>query len=79
MKSDDADIFLSGALLGFDKSGSTIYTDDKASSDFGVERAGVTGLFDSEDTLHPRDDFVRGWVGGFVEVDNAGPGIRGAS
>lgn len=32
----------------------------------------MTGFFTSEDTTHPCDDFVGGWVGGFVEVDDSG-------
>lgn len=36
----------------------------------------MTGLFDSEDSFEPSDDFVRGRVGRFVEVDYSGFDIR---
>ena len=36
MESDDTDIFFPGALLGFDKSGGAVKTDDKAPSNFRI-------------------------------------------
>ena len=58
VESDDADVFFSGALLGFDKSGGAVDANDQAAGDFGVERAGVTCFFDSEDSFEPGYDFV---------------------
>ena len=43
---------------------------DQASSDFRVQRTGVTGLVDFEDFLDPSDDLVGGWIRGLVEVDH---------
>ncbi len=31
----------------------------------------MTGLLYTKHSLDPRDDFMAGWVGRFVEVDNA--------
>jgi hypothetical protein len=33
-------------------------------------------LFDTEDSAEPGDDFVRGWIRGFVQVDYTGPGMK---
>ena len=59
MESSDGNVFLSCALLRLDQPGRTVDTHNQTSSDFGVERARVTSLFDTEDTLEPGDDFVR--------------------
>lgn len=37
-----------------------------------IEGAGMTGFFDFEDALDPRDDFVRARIRRFVQVDVAG-------
>jgi len=44
---NDADILLSGSLLGLDETGSAINADDEATSDLGVEGTTVTSLLDS--------------------------------
>ncbi|KAK9089615.1 hypothetical protein Scep_028697 [Stephania cephalantha] len=67
----DANVLLSGALLGLDEAGGAVDADDEVSGDFGVEGAAVAGLVDAEDALDPGDDFVGGGVGGLVEVEDA--------
>jgi hypothetical protein len=62
VETDNADIFLSGTLLRFDESGGSVNTDDETASDFGVKGTRVTGLFATEDSAHPGDHFVGGWV-----------------
>lgn len=47
MKADDADVFLSSALLRLNKTGSAIDADDEASSDFRVKSSAVTCLVNS--------------------------------
>lgn len=44
---NDADILLSGSLLGLDETSGTIDADDKATSDLGVKSSTVTSLLDS--------------------------------
>lgn len=70
VQADDADILLSGALLGLDQAGGTVDADDETASDLGVEGAAVAGLLDAQDTLDPGDDLVRRGVRGLVEVDD---------
>jgi len=70
METYHADIFFSSRLLRFDKSSGTIDADNETSSDFGVEGPGMSCFFDTEDAFDPGDDFVGGWVGGFVEIDD---------
>ena len=43
--------------------------DDEASCDFWIESTGVTGLFNSEDSLNPGDDFMRTGIGRFAQID----------
>lgn len=47
VESDDADVFFSSTLLGFDKSGSSVDTDNQTSSNFRVECSGMSSLLDS--------------------------------
>lgn len=49
MKSDDADIFFSGALLGFDESSRAVKTDDETPSDFRIQSTAMASL------LYPAD------------------------
>lgn len=39
METNDADVFLSGTLLGLDQASGTVDTDDQAASDLGIESA----------------------------------------
>jgi hypothetical protein len=66
MEADDADVFFTSSLLGFDEACGAIDADDEATGDFGVESAGMAGLVAAEDALDPGDDFVGGGVGGLV-------------
>jgi hypothetical protein len=70
VKTDDADVFLSGALLRLDKTGGTVDADNETTSDLGIQGSRVTSLLATEDSAHPRDDFMRGWVGRLVQVDD---------
>ena len=47
MHANDANVLLSGSLLGLDETGGTINADDEATSDLGVESTAVTSLLDS--------------------------------
>lgn len=47
VKTDDAYIFLSGALLRLDQTSRTVYAHDKTSGNFRIECSTVSGLFDS--------------------------------
>jgi hypothetical protein len=44
MKTNDADVFLSGTLLGLDQAGSTVNADDQATGDLRVKSSTVTSL-----------------------------------
>jgi hypothetical protein len=47
VQADDADILLSGSLLGLDETGGAVDADNETTSDLGVERATVTSLLNS--------------------------------
>jgi len=70
VEAEDADVLLTGTLLGLDQAGGAVNADNQASSDLGVEGAGVTGLLDTENAADPGDDLVGGRVGGLVQVDD---------
>jgi len=46
VETENADVFLSGALLGFDEACCPVETDDEAAGDFGVEGSAVACLLD---------------------------------
>jgi hypothetical protein len=75
VESDDGNVFLSCSLLRLDESCSSVDTDNQTSSNFRVESSRVSSLFNSKDSLHPSDNFVRRGVGRLVEINNAGPKI----
>ena len=66
METYDRNIFLSGRLLCLDESGGSVNANNETARDFRIERAGMARLFDAEDALDPRDDFMGRWIGGFV-------------
>jgi hypothetical protein len=47
VQANDADILLSGSLLGLDETGGAVNADNEAAGDLGVESAAVTSLLDS--------------------------------
>jgi hypothetical protein len=47
VETDDADVFLSGALLGLDEAGGAVDANNQAAGDFGVEGSAVASLLDS--------------------------------
>jgi len=77
VQTEDCNIFLSGALLALHETGRAVDADNQTSSDLGVESARVTSALDTEHALEPGDDFVRGRVGGLVEVDDTRRDVRG--
>ena len=70
MESDDTDILFTSTLLGLDETCRTVNADNETTSDLGIEGTGVASSVSAEDSLHPCDDFVGGWVRGFVKVDD---------
>jgi hypothetical protein len=72
VQTEDCNIFLSCTLLALHETGSAVNADNQASSDLGIESSGVTSALDTEHALKPCHDFVRGRVGGLVEVDDTG-------
>lgn len=72
----DGHILLPGTLLRLDETGSSVNADDQTAGNLWVEGSRVTCLLDSENSPDPCDDFVRGWVGWLVEVDDTGADIR---
>lgn len=71
MEPDDANILLSGTLLGLHQPGRPLQTHNQTARDLGVEGAGVASLVHFEDLLDPGDDLVGAGVRGLVEVDHA--------
>jgi hypothetical protein len=55
MEANNADVLLSGSLLGLDETGRAIDADDEAASDLGVKGAAVTSLLDSVIMISSRD------------------------
>ena len=77
VQTEDCNIFLSGALLALHEAGRAVDANNQTSSDLGVESTGVTSALNAEHALEPGDDFVRGRVGGLVEVDDTGRNVGG--
>jgi hypothetical protein len=76
VQSDDTNILLTSTLLRLDQTSGAINADNQTSSDFGIEGAGVASTLTTQDALDPGDDFVRGGVGGLVEVDDTAGDVR---
>jgi hypothetical protein len=76
MQTQHADILLTRALLALDEARGAVDADNQTSGDLGIEGTGVTGAVNAEDALEPGDDFVRGWVGWLVEVDDSRRDVR---
>jgi hypothetical protein len=70
METNDADVLLSGTLLGLDQAGRTVNTDDQATGDLRVKSSTVTSFLCPQDSLHPSDNLVTRWIGRLVEVDH---------
>lgn len=62
VETKDADVLLTGALLGLDESGGSVNANGETARDFGVQGAAVARLFALEDATNPGDDFVGGRV-----------------
>ena len=63
------------SLLTFHEPSRSIDTDNEATSDFWVQSAAVSSLFDAENTPEPCDDFMATWITRFIKVDHARPDI----
>lgn len=59
VEAEDADIFLTGALLGLNEPRCTINADDEAARDFWVKCTTVTSFFATQDPPQPSDNFMR--------------------
>lgn len=70
VQSQNTDVFFSCTLLRLDEASGAIDADNETASDFGVKSAAVTGLFASQNALHPGDDFVRRRVRRLVKIDD---------
>lgn len=68
VKSHYRHVLLSGTLLGLDESRGSVNANNKTARDFGIEGTAVAGLVHTEHSLYPGNNFVRGWVGGFIEL-----------
>ena len=70
---------ITGGLLRFDESSSSVDADGQATGDLGVERPGVTRLLHSKNSSNPSDDFVGRGIGRFVEIDDSSSVVALAS
>jgi hypothetical protein len=70
MKAENADVFLTSSLLGLDKTSSTINTNEKITSNLGIEGTTVTSLLDTENATNPGDDFMTTGIGGLIKIEN---------
>jgi hypothetical protein len=75
MQANNANVLLSGTLLGLDKTSGTVNADNQAAGNLWIESSGVTSLLNTEHALDPGDDFVGRWVRWLVEVDNTGGNV----
>ena len=75
MKASDTDVLFTGTLLRLDEPCSSVDADNEITRDLRVESSTVSCLLDTEDSLDPSDDLVRGRVGGFVEIDDTVPDV----
>jgi hypothetical protein len=64
VETDDAHVFLSGALLRLDETGRAVDADDQAAGDFGVESSAVAGLLDSVEGSVPSPPIA--WYGLYI-------------
>jgi hypothetical protein len=69
------DVLFAGALLRLDQASGSVDAHNQTPSDLWIQRTRVSSLFSSQDSTHPRYDFVRRWVGWLVQVDDAVPNV----
>jgi hypothetical protein len=70
VQTNNSNVFLTGALLGLDQTSRSINANNKATSNSRIKSARVASLLDTEDFLHPSNNFVRRGIGRLVQVDN---------
>jgi len=75
VEANNGNVFLARTLLRLDQPRGAIDAHDQTACDFGIKSAAVARLLNTEDALDPRYNFMRGRIGGFVEVDYAEPNI----
>ncbi len=75
MKPNDADVFFTGTLLGFDEPSCAIQADDQATSDLRIQSSAVSSLFDPKHALDPGHHLMRAWIARFVEIDHTGADV----
>jgi hypothetical protein len=67
VKTKNTHILLTSTLLGLDQTSSSINTNNQTTGNLGIKGTTVTGLFNTEDTLNPSNNFVRRRVGRLYE------------
>jgi hypothetical protein len=70
VQTNNSNVFLTGALLGLDQTSRSINANNKATSNSRIKSARVASLLDTEDFLHPSNNFVRRGIGRLIQVDN---------
>lgn len=63
-------------LLRFDQPCGPLDAHNEAPSHLGIQGATVPRLLHSQDAPDPRNHLMRGWIGGFVEVNKARPVVQ---
>ena len=64
-------VLFSCTLLRFYQSRRTVDTDDEASRNFGIESTAVSGFVHPKNFSNPRDNFVRGRIRRFVQIQHS--------
>mmetsp|Transcript_10808 Transcript_10808/g.17906 ORF Transcript_10808/g.17906 Transcript_10808/m.17906 type:complete len:230 (-) Transcript_10808:152-841(-) len=71
MKAHYTDVLLTCRLLCLDQPRGAVNAHNKTASHLWIQCSRVTRLFDAQDSLDPRNNFVRRRIGGFVEVNDS--------
>ncbi|EEQ40930.1 centromere/microtubule binding protein CBF5 [Clavispora lusitaniae ATCC 42720] len=76
VQTHDTHVLFTGASSRFHQAGSSVHTNNQTSSDLRVQGTRVTGFFNTQDSLDPCNNLVRGWVRRLVQVDDTGRNVR---
>jgi hypothetical protein len=68
MELEDSDVLFSRTLLRFGQTSRTINAHDQASRDGRIQCSAVPGLLNTQNSLHPRNDFMTRRIGRLVEI-----------
>eukprot|EP00983_Pelagomonas_calceolata_P041269 1137998-Pelagomonas_calceolata.AAC.8 len=71
VEAGDAHVLLASTLLRLYQARGSLDADDEIACDLGVEGAAVAGLLNAQHAPNPRHHFMRGGVGGLVQVHTA--------